>query len=121
MQTKVVAAGESVGYGATFVAAKETRIAIVFGGYADGLSRLLSGRGSGYCDGQRVPMIGRISMDSMVFDISRLNEVPAFIEVLNNQQTVDDLARAANTIGYEILTGLGPRYCRQYASEISPG
>lgn len=121
MQIKTITVGETVGYGATFVAQKETRIAVVFGGYGDGLSRLLSACATGYCGKQRVPMIGRVSMDSIVFDISSLNAPPLFIEVLNDIQTVDVLAGYMNTIGYEILTSLGRRYHRHYINNTMLG
>jgi alanine racemase len=70
MQVKTIAEGESVGYGAEFVAQRETRIGIVFGGYADGLQRSLAHAGFAFCGGVKVPLIGRVSMDSMAFDLS---------------------------------------------------
>ncbi len=113
MQYKSLYAGQSVGYGATYVAEKNRRIAIVFGGYADGLSRHLSNQGHAYVEGVKVPILGRISMDSMVFDVTEAKETGE-IEVLNAQQTVDDFARIIGTIGYEVLTSLGRRYQRCY-------
>ena len=59
-------------------------------------------------------MIGRISMDMIGVDITDLNESPAFVELLGPHQSVDSVARAAGTIGYEILTALGQRYARRY-------
>ena len=114
MQVRAIEMGESVGYGATFSADKNARIAVVFGGYADGLLRLLGNQGFGFCRGVRVPIVGRVSMDSMAFDVTGLDFVPDVIEILNDQQSVDDLAAYADTIGYEILTSLGSRYQRQY-------
>ena len=112
----------AVGYGATAVAAAGSWLAVVRGGYADGILRAQSGRGRGFAViGERrveVPMIGRVSMDTSVFDISVLSaderQQLDVIEVLNDSLTVDHMGAAANTIGYEILTSLGHRYCRRY-------
>ncbi len=121
MQLKIIQAGETVGYGAEFVAQKKTALAIVFGGYADGLFRYLGNNAFGFCSGTRVPLVGRVSMDSMVFDISELDTSLqadlAYIDILSDQQSVDDLASSANTIGYEVLTSLGSRFERRYISD----
>lgn len=114
MQLRTIAAGESVGYGAAFTASTDMRLATVFGGYADGLLRTMSNKAYGWCDGVKVPLVGRVSMDSMVFDVTAVSGDPLAVEVLNESQGVDELAAYANTIGYEILTGLGSRYQRQY-------
>lgn len=114
VQRRVIPVGDSVGYGATFCAQRETRLAVVFGGYADGLFRLLSNRGYGYCGGQKVPIVGRVSMDSMVFDVTDIDVVPDSIELLNSMQDVSVLGESASTFGYEVLTNLGARYQRSY-------
>ncbi|MFT6389578.1 MAG: alanine racemase [Cellvibrionaceae bacterium] len=114
MQIRTIARGEAVGYGATFIAARDTRLATVFGGYADGLLRFMGGRGCGWCSGVKVPIVGRVSMDSIIFDVTDVVNAPDFIELLNGSQGVDDLASYAGTIGYEMLTGLGARYRREY-------
>ncbi len=126
MQIKTIPSGDSVGYGASFIAARETRIAIVFGGYADGLLRALSSSGFAYFEGQKVPLIGRVSMDSMIFDVTDVlvetdadGESTQYIDVIGEEQSVDDLAAMAGTIGYEILTSLGARYKRQYVQVSS--
>jgi alanine racemase len=71
-----------------------------------------------YCDGVRLPIVGRVSMDSITIDISALPEgrltLGSRVEVLGPHQTLEDVARDAGTISYEILTGLGHRYHRQY-------
>jgi alanine racemase len=59
-------------------------------------------------------VVGRISMDLITADVTGLPEVPDHLEILNESQTIDDLARAAGTIGYEVLTSLGGRYERVY-------
>lgn len=114
MQSRTIAAGETVGYGATFTAKRETHLATVFGGYADGLLRALSNRARAYADGHPVPLVGRVSMDSLVFDVSDLPRIPESITLLNGRQTIDDLASLAGTISYEILTSFGQRYQRSY-------
>ena len=124
MQVKTIAEGESVGYGGEFVAVRKTCLAIVFAGYADGLFRCLSHRALGYVGDQSVPLVGRVSMDSVVFDVTdlpfesieALSEGSAAIELLGEHQTVDDLAACAGTIAYEVLTSLGSRYRRDYVS-----
>ena len=89
-------------------------------GYADGLLRAASPGGSGILDGIKVPILGRVSMDLTTFDVSLVPEssaVPgAFIEIIGAIHTVDDLAREAGTVGYEILTALGTRFHRRYLS-----
>ncbi len=110
----------TVGYGASQSVPAGRVLATVCGGYADGLLRSLSGRGYGFCRGVKVPLVGRVSMDYCVFDVtdaglSSAEEVRGLvIEVLGKHQTLDDMACQADTIGYELLTGLGARYRRQY-------
>jgi len=121
MQIKTIPCGDSVGYGGSFIAARETRIAVVFGGYADGLLRALSGSGFAYFKGQKIPLIGRVSMDSMIFDITDVlaegmagGESTQYVDVIGEEQSVDELAAMAGTIAYEMLTSLGARYKRHY-------
>jgi len=118
VQTRTVPAGARVGYSGTHIAVAETRLATIAAGYADGLPRSLSDRGAVYCDGIRLPIVGRVSMDSTTIDISALPEdrlhLGSLVEVLGPSQTLEDIARNAGTIAYEILTGLGQRYERQY-------
>ncbi len=118
VQTRTIPAGVGVGYGAAHIAIGEMRLATIAAGYADGLPRSLSGRGAAYCDGVRLPIVGRVSMDSITIDISALPEgrlkLGSLVEVLGPNQTLEDVARDAGTISYEILTGLGHRYRRQY-------
>ena len=106
--------GEPVGYGCTWEAPRPSRIATVAGGYADGLSRLLSNRATLYHGRIPCPAVGRVSMDMITVDITHLEDLPAVLDVLSDVQTVDDLAESADTIGYEVLTQLGPRYARRY-------
>ncbi|MDK4717840.1 alanine racemase [Rhizobium sp. CNPSo 3968] len=118
VQVRTVSSNTRVGYGGTYVTAGEARLATIAAGYADGLPRSLSGRGAVYCDGIRLPVVGRVSMDSITVDITDLPEgrltLGSFVEVLGPNQTLEDLARDAGTISYEILTGLRNRYQRYY-------
>ncbi len=118
LQIRTMAQEEGIGYSHTATAANDTRIATLALGYADGLSRALSNQISGYINGVQVPHIGRISMDMTCFDVSAIPEAEldegAIIDILCEQQPVDMLAEKANTIGYEIFTGLGSRIKRVY-------
>jgi alanine racemase len=115
IQIRDVAPGEAVGYGAAWVATRPSRIATVSAGYADGLPRALSGKGLALWAGETpCPIVGRVSMDLITADVTDLVEVPDALDILNERQTVDTLAAAAGTIGYEVLTSLGARYDRVY-------
>lgn len=118
VQTRTVPTGARVGYGGAHVTTGEARLATLAAGYADGLPRSLSDRGAVYCDGIRLPIVGRVSMDSITVDISGLPDgrlkLGSRVEMLGPSQTLEDIAGDAGTIAYEILTGLGHRYERQY-------
>ncbi|WP_250464351.1 alanine racemase [Microbulbifer litoralis] len=118
LQKRRVDDGCSVGYGASQRVAAGSWLAAARGGYADGILRAQGGRGCGWACGRRLPMVGRVSMDSAVYDISTLSDAERAslesIELLNGEITVDDMAGYAGTIGYEILTSLGHRYGRRY-------
>lgn len=118
VQVREVEPGEVVGYSATFVADGPVRIATVSGGYADGLHRALSSRAVLWAGDVPCPVAGRISMDLITVDVTHLPEEPRWLDILGPHQSVDDLAAAADTIGYEILTGLGPRYARRYVEGV---
>ena len=120
---RAIAAGETVGYNNLWTAKRPTILATCSIGYADGLPRSARGTdvaqgGAGFINGIRCPIVGGISMDLTVFDVT---DVPpplrfegAMVEILGPHQSIDDLAASANTIGYEILTRLGHRYKRTY-------
>lgn len=120
LQTRKVAANVRVGYGGTFITTRPTLIATIGVGYADGMHRCLSHKGAAYFNNTRLPFIGQISMDSITLDVTKLGEhCPKrgdFVEIIGRNQTVSDIARAAGTIPYEILTSLGQRYDRHYRS-----
>ena len=116
VQVRDVMAGESVGYGCAFLARRDSRIATVAAGYADGLTRRLAPALRLYAEGVACPVVGRISMDLITVDVTDLPGDPQLLELLCPEQGVEDLAAAAGTIGYEILTALGHRYNRRYVS-----
>jgi alanine racemase len=107
---------QSVGYNATWRATGHRRIATVAIGYADGLSRSLSNCGRAFFDGRPVSLVGRVSMDLTTFDVTSIpGVVPgAWLEIIGPAQTPDDLAAAAGTNAYEVLTSLGQRFHRIY-------
>lgn len=114
IQSRDVVAGETVGYGNTWEAAKPSRIATLGAGYADGLIRAMTGKARVWHGNTPCPVVGRVSMDSMGVDITHLGEVPETLDILCPAQGVDALATMAGTIGYEVLTSLGSRYRRDY-------
>ena len=108
----------SVGYGASWRSKRLGKAATLPVGYADGFNRSLSNRGLLYCSGHPAPIIGRVSMDLVVIDVTDVPDVHrqpgAMVEVIGPHQDVDMLAKSAGTIGYEILTQLSARYQRSY-------
>ena len=129
MHVRDAKAGETVSYGATVTLPRDTRIAVTSVGYADGYHRAASGSGVamrevrpsgafGFISGHRVPILGRITMDQTMFDVTDLPDdavrADDWIELFGPNIALDDVARAAGTIGYELLTGLGRRYHRVY-------
>ncbi len=116
IQVRDVAAGEIVGYGAAWTAPGPTRTATLQGGYADGLIRAMGNRAQVWAGDVPCPLVGRVSMDLLTVDVTHLDTVPGTLDILGPKQTVDEVADAAGTIGYEILTSLGRRYGRRYVS-----
>lgn len=108
--------GASVGYNATWIARRPSRIATAAFGYADGFHRSLSGKTTACFDGTPVPLVGRVSMDLTTFDVTDHPGVQpgCWFEIIGPHQGVDDLATMAGTNGYEILTSLGRRFHRVY-------
>ena len=113
-----VPAGVSIGYNATFVATEPMRVALVSAGYADGLDRVLGNRFELLVRGQRAPLVGRVSMDQSVIDVTEIPGVEAGDEVVligtqgSETITAADHARATNTIPWEVFTRIGPRVPR---------
>lgn len=118
LQVRSIDRGDSVGYGATYAASGPRRLGIAALGYADGLMRSLSNRGHGVIAGIKCPIVGRVSMDLVTLDITAAPVRAAFagapVEFIGPNQTIDDLAREAGTLPYEIYTRLGPRIERRY-------
>ena len=123
VQIRNVERGDSVGYGGTWTARRPTRLAIVSAGYADGYFRA-AGSNDGtrgaevVVAGKRCPIAGRVSMDLMAVDITDLEKNAVrrghMATLIGEGITVDELAHHFGTIGYEVLTSLGPRYARVY-------
>jgi alanine racemase len=118
LQIRSVARDQTIGYGATWTARRNSRIAVVAAGYADGLLRSASASderpgGSAIIAGNRCPIVGRISMDLMTVDISDLPDRAVHrggvATLIGGELSIDDVAAAAGTIGYEVLTRLGAR------------
>jgi alanine racemase len=114
LQVRVTDCPVTVGYGATEAAGAGIRLAVVAGGYADGIHRSLGLRPLGMVDDILVASIGRVSMDSFVIDISSIASCPEYIDVINHALTLDFIIAKNKSLGYEVLTSLGRRYIRQY-------
>ena len=115
IQSRLVQKGEGVGYGAYWIAERDTHIATVAAGYADGILRTMTFNPPAlYAGDLACPIVGRVSMDLITVDVSGLDAVPETLDLICDHQRVDALADAAGTIGYEILTSLGSRYERRY-------
>lgn len=117
LQTRQCKKGESIGYGASHIFDQDRVTATIGMGYADGFQRSANAQKHVYYQGQSCPIIGRVSMDLVTVDLTHLEQKPKagdMLEILGPHQTIDDLANAIGTIGYEILTSLGRRYARTY-------
>ena len=118
LQVRQIDIPRTVGYGATWEASRPTRIATVAVGYADGYLRSLSHSASGYVGDIRVPLVGRVSMDLITFDVSGVPEPlarpGAVVELIGPHYPIDAVANDAGTISYEVITSLGARYHRAY-------
>jgi len=118
LQVRSVDTPQTVGYGATHQASGPARIATVALGYADGYFRSLGNTGKAWIESHEVPVVGRVSMDLTTLDVSSvpdyLTAPGALVDFIGPQQSTDDVAHDADTISYEILTGLGARFYRTY-------
>lgn len=136
VQVRRVPAGETVSYGASRAFARDGIVAIASVGYADGYHRAGSGAGVplrdarpngavGMLHGHAVPVVGRITMDLTMFDVTELGPTAVapgdWIELFGPNLPIDDAAAAAGTISYELLTSLGRRYHRHYADTDEHG
>lgn len=119
IQIHSVKKGEFAGYNETYCFDKGGNVAIISIGYADGVLRSLGNNGSLYWQGHKLPIRGRVSMDLLICDLSAVaqQDYPAIgdmVEVIGAHQSIDNLAKSAGTIPYEIITSLGDRYNRSY-------
>ena len=118
---KTVPAGATVGYGATWRAERETRVATVAMGYADGVLRARGGRGEVLVRGRRAPLIGRVSMDAVTLDVSAVPEVAVgdaatFIGADGEERiSAEEVASWSGTNSYEVVTAVGRRVQRRYS------
>lgn len=121
LQVRDVKKGETVGYGATHTAIRNSRIATLPLGYADGIPSGASNNGFGCIGAARVPMVGRISMDLITIDVTDIPEAEArpgaYVEILGENIGIDQLGAASGSFAYEILTGLGDRYRRRHINQ----
>jgi alanine racemase len=122
LQLKKMERDSGVGYSAITNIKKASLLAVVAGGYADGIHRTLGSQPKGTCCGFPVSAIGRVSMDSTIFDVTEVkaseNEIfESGIEVINERFTLDDLSLRNGSLGYEVLTGMGLRYQRNYVRD----
>jgi alanine racemase len=119
-RVRTLPAGASVSYGRTFIAERPTPVALVPLGYGDGYHRLLSNRGAVLIGGRRAPIVGRVCMDQFVVDVTGIEGVAEDDEVVligeqgGESISADEVAAWAETINYEVTTGLLPRATRVY-------
>ncbi|MCP4195576.1 MAG: alanine racemase [Proteobacteria bacterium] len=116
LQVREIPVGQAVGYNATFIAPTPTRVATVAIGYADGYLRTLSNQSHAFYQGNRLPILGRVSMDMISLDVSGAPDLEPgdYVDLMNDELDINRLATMAGTIPNEILTGLGTRFQRSY-------
>jgi alanine racemase len=118
LQLKKVPCNTSISYGQTFITKRDSLIATLPIGYADGYPRLLSNRGQALVGGKRVPVAGRVCMDLTMLDVTDIGKIQQGDEVVllgtqeNDAISADEMAAWADTISYEILTSIGARIPR---------
>ena len=121
LQVRKLREDRSVGYGATAQLPAGAIIATIGAGYADGLPRALGNRGFAYLNGQSVPIVGRVSMDLITLDVSQLGENGCAVgdeaELIGHHIRLEEVATAAESVSYEILTQLSTRLPRRYSGE----
>lgn len=122
LQIRQAEKGETVGYNATATLTRPSRLATVAGGYADGIRRQLSNQGGVHAKGLTAPIIGRVSMDTTIIDITDWPEDHLSpgdrVDFLHDGYTAEDMARATGTIAYDVLTALGLRAKQHYAGDV---
>jgi alanine racemase len=125
-QSRNITKGESVGYGSTWRAERDSRIAVISTGYADGYPRALSSmpdqpHARVWIDGHFAPVIGRVSMDMITVDVTSIPDEIGhrgdLAELMGRHVTIDEFAKRAGTLSYEIFTGFGSRAARVYSTD----
>ncbi len=118
-QVKKLTKGESVGYGRTFIAEKETKIAVIPVGYADGFRRSLGhGKGGVYIHETFCATVGRVCMDMIMVDVTKLHVKEGDrVEIIGKKQPIEKFAELMATIPYEVMTGISKRVHRIYLEE----
>ena len=122
-QIRAVKAGQSAGYNATHIFKEDATLATIAIGYGDGFPRAGSNRAHVWLGGARCPMVGIISMDTIIVDITAAPapiQVGDWAELYGTQLLIEEAASTCNTIAYELLTGLGERAERRYFWENAP-
>ena len=120
VQVKTLPAGECISYGCTYTTEKETKVATLCAGYADGVTRVLSNNGEVLIRGKRAKIIGRVCMDQFMVDVTDIPDVEAGDTATiygtdgNETISVDEIAKKANTINYEIICNINSRVTRVY-------
>ncbi|MFA5949718.1 MAG: alanine racemase [Hyphomicrobium sp.] len=125
LQVRDVQVGETVGYSGTWRAPRASRIAIIAAGYADGIARALSAPGGQKggavsIGGALAPIVGRVSMDLITVDVTDIRPEPRrgdLVTLIGPNVTIEAMGQASGTIGYEVLTRLGPRFQRRFIDE----
>jgi alanine racemase len=122
LQVREVASGTPLGYGASYAAPDDMHVAVVGIGYADGLPRLLSNRGEAWVGERRCAIVGRISMDLTLLDVTGLAVRPGdWVQFFGDQISLDEFGLWADSFAYEALTGIGSRVERSYVSNYIGG
>lgn len=122
VQIRTMSGGETVSYGRTYVIPRDTVVATIPIGYADGFSRMLSGRAQVLVNGKKVPVIGRVCMDQCLVDIGdagevRLGDIVTLIGTDNGESIrAEEIAVWAGSIPHEVLCTIGKRVQRLYVS-----
>lgn len=114
LRSYTIQAGTQIGYNAQFTAKAPMKTATCLGGYADGLMRAFALNVSLFHKDTACPLLGRVSMDSLVADITHLDEEPEYLNLIHQTQNIDQIAEKSSTIAYELFTRLGMRYERIY-------
>jgi alanine racemase len=114
LAVQTIAVGDAIGYGSRFVATQPMRVGVIAGGYADGYPRHAPDGTPVWVDGQITQLVGRVSMDMMVIDLTHLThvDVDAEVELWGANLSIDRVAQACGTIGYELMCAVAPRVAR---------